>query len=266
VYAAKSSDVQSVMCNGRWLMQDRRLLTLNEADLLLAAGDYARRIDTFLIQREESVFQKLVAIGGAIEAESFEVQAKVKLAADEAVLQALAGGDLRVIRSVHYHEFDTYFLFDDPEQGRVRFREDEFVNAAGQAGQVRTRLTLTGPRREREYGSVLLSRSRYLAPAVQTLRFYREYFKPSDEQGIEKDRRRWLVAYHGDEFFVNLDRVLKPELPGFYLEIKARTWSRRDAEDKASLITQLLAVLGAAGGQTVKEEYVELAAEKETQG
>jgi 5-methylthioadenosine/S-adenosylhomocysteine deaminase len=108
---------------------------------------------------------------------------------------------------------------------------------------------------------VLLSRSRYLAPAAQTLRFYREYFKPSAEREIEKDRRRWLVAFQGEEFFVNLDRVLKPSLPGFYLEIKARTWSRRDAEDKASLMAQLLAVLGASSGQPVREEYVELAAE-----
>jgi len=259
VYAAKSSDVLSVMVNGRWLMQNRRLLTLDAPGLMLAAGDYARRIDAFLTQREESVLQKLVAIGGAIEGESFEVQLKVKLATDEAVLAALAGPELQVIRSVHYHEFDTYFLFSDVEQGRVRFREDEFVNVAGQVTQVRTRLTLTGPRREREYGSVLLSRSRYLAPAVQTLRFYREYFKPSDELEIEKDRRRWLVAFHGEEFFVNLDRVLKPALPGYYLEIKARTWSRRDAEDKAGLITQLMALLGAAAGQPVREEYVELA-------
>jgi 5-methylthioadenosine/S-adenosylhomocysteine deaminase len=91
VYAAKATDVSAVMCNGRWLMQDRRLLTLDEPGLLLAARDYARRIDIFLTQREESVLQKLIAIGGAIEAESFEVQIKVRLAGDEAVLQALAG-------------------------------------------------------------------------------------------------------------------------------------------------------------------------------
>ena len=259
VYAAKSSDVRSVMCNGRWLMRDRQLLTLNQAELVLAAGDYAKRIDIFLMQREESLLQKLVAIGGAVEGESFEVQLKVELAADDSVLHALASEDLRVIRTVHYHEYDTYFLFDDPEQGRLRFREDEFVNAARQVTQVRTRLTLTGPRREREYGSVLLSRSRFMAPAVQSLRFYREYFKPSAEHEIEKDRRRWLVAFRGEEFFVNLDRVLKPDLTGFYLEIKARTWSRRDAEDKAELIAELLDVLGAAAGPSVREEYVELA-------
>src|ERR671931_1299141 len=45
VYAAKSTDVIDVMCNGRWLMRDRRLLTLDEATLREAAADYAGRID-----------------------------------------------------------------------------------------------------------------------------------------------------------------------------------------------------------------------------
>ena len=162
------------------------------------------------------------------------------------------------MRSVHYNEFDTYFLFDDPEQGRLRFREDAFVNPQGEITNVRTRLTLTGPRRERDYGSAMLSRSRFLAPAVHTLRFYREYFQPSAEREIDKDRRRWLVEYQGEEFFINLDQMLKPALPGFYLEIKSRTWSRRDAETKASLITQLLELLSAGAAPTVKEEYVDL--------
>jgi 5-methylthioadenosine/S-adenosylhomocysteine deaminase len=260
VYAAKSTDVCDVMCNGKWVMRDGRLLTVDEEALTLAARDYARRIDTFLIQREESVLQKLIAIGGAVEGESFEVQAKVRMETDTPVLEVLAGDALRIVRSVRYHEFDTYFLFDDPEQGRVRFREDEFVDANGQVTNVRSRLTLTGPKHERTYGSVLLSRSRFLAPAVHTLRFYREYFKPAAEREIEKDRRRWLVEYRGVQFFVNLDRVLKPKLAGYFLEIKSRTWSRRDAEHKASLITELLALFGASPEATVKEEYVELAA------
>ena len=259
VYAAKSTDVQAVMVNGQWLMRDRQLLTLDEAALKLAAGDYARRIDYFLIQREESVLRKLIAIGGAVEEESFEIQAKVSLASDQTVLDALAGGALNIVRQVRYHEFDTYFLFDDPSQGRLRYREDEFVDAAGQVTNVRSRLTLTGQHKPDAFGSALLSRSRYLAPAVHSLRFYREYFKPAAEREIEKDRRRWLVAYQGEEFFVNLDRVLKPALPGFYLEIKSRTWSRRDAEHKAGLITRLLALFGASGEDAVREEYVELA-------
>ncbi len=79
VYASKSTDVVDVMCHGKWLMRDRRLLTLDEEALHAAARDLARRIDTFLIQREQSVLQKLIAIGGAAEQESFEVQVKARL-------------------------------------------------------------------------------------------------------------------------------------------------------------------------------------------
>ena len=91
VYAAKSTDVVDVMCDGRWLMRDRRLLTLDEDELRAAARDVARRIDAFLIEREQSVLQKLIAIGGAAEEESFEVQVEgARRLRRTAVLRALA--------------------------------------------------------------------------------------------------------------------------------------------------------------------------------
>ena len=105
---------------------------------------------------------------------------------------------------------------------------------------------------------VLLSRIRYFAPAANSLRFYREYFKPADETAIDKDRLRWLVRYKGEEFFINLDRVENPGL-GFFLEIKSRTWSRRDAEDKARLAGELITVLGGSLDNTVVKDYVEIA-------
>lgn len=257
VYAGKSTDVTDVLCNGQWLMRDRKLLTLDEAELLVAARDYARKIDVFLISREESVLQKLIAIGGAVEEESFEVQVKAKNVSPETVNAVIKSEAVTVIRTRHYHEFDSYFTFDDPRQGRLRYREDEFLNDKGQTSQVRSRLTLTGPSREAAFGVVPLSRSRYLAPASHSLRFYREYFKPSAEGEIEKDRLRWLVAYRGVEFYVNLDRLIKPKIEGYYLEIKARTWSRRDARDKAAMITELLKLFGASPDNTV-EDYIDL--------
>ena len=57
---------------------------------------------------------------------------------------------------------------------------------------------------------MLLFRSRFFAPATHSPRFYREYFKPSREREIEKDRRRWLVAYRGVQFYVHVDRLLNP--------------------------------------------------------
>lgn len=260
VYASKSTDVTDVMCNGRWLLRAGQLLTVNEKDLLLAAEDYARRIDHFLIQREGSVLQKLIAIGGAQEEESFEVQVKGRLPTEAPVLDVIRSKAVTVIRERHYHEYDAYFFFADPAQGRLRYREDEFLDEKGNVTRMRARLTHTGPAREGEFGAVLLSRSRYFAPATYSQRFYREYFKPVEERKVEKDRRRWLVAYKGVEFFVNLDRVIVPALDGYFVEIKSRTWSRRDAQDKAAIIRELLALFGATPEQIVSEDYAELAA------
>ena len=258
VYATKSTDVTDVMCNGRWLMRGRALQTLDTVALADAAREYARRIDAFLIAREESVLQKLVAIGGLREEESFEVQVKAPLASDETVRQVIESGEITVIKAVHYHQYDTYFSFADPSQGRLRYREDEILDEKGAVTRVRARLTLIGPSREAELGTVLLFRSRYLAPATHSRRFYREYFRPVEERDVEKDRRRWLVAYRGVEFYVHLDRLMQPARPGFFLEIKSRTWSRRDAQDKAAVILELLAKFGATPGEALGDGYVDL--------
>lgn len=261
VYAAKASDVRDVMVNGKWLMRARRIDGVDEAELLRHAESYAGRIDAFLIQREKSVLSKLIALSNTTEEESFEVQTKVRIDDPAAILEAIHKPEIEVLRTRHYHEFDTYFLFDDPEQGTLRYREDEIEDQAdgGKAGTVRYRLTLIGPVRERQYPSdVLLSRSRYLAPATHSLRFYREYFKPNTEVPIEKDRLRWRILFRGTEFFVNLDRVDQPSL-GYFLEIKSRTWSQRDAEHKAHMSAQLVEYLGISAGERITHDYLELA-------
>jgi 5-methylthioadenosine/S-adenosylhomocysteine deaminase len=259
VYAGKSTDVSDVMVNGKWLMRDHQLLTLNEEELLAQAAEVATKIDAFLIEREQSVLSKLIALGGSLEQESFEVQVKVKLTDPDTVIQALKGPEIDIVRKRHYREHDVYFFFDDPSQGRLRYREDDFMDdVKGIVTNVRSRLTLLGQKREGKFeDQVLLSRSRYIAPASQSLRFYREYFKPKSEIAIEKDRQRWLINYKDTEFFVNLDQMRFPQL-GYYLEIKSRTWSRRDAEHKAHLASELLSVLGASSGEKVTEDYIDI--------
>lgn len=260
VYAAKSTDVTDVMINGRWVMRDRRLLTLDEESLLADARDIATRIDRFLIAREQSVLSKLIALGGSMEQESFEVQVKVRVPAQEALRRAIESHpEIQITAFKHYRQYDNYFFFADRAQGRLRFREDDLIDAAGNVVNVRTRLTLIGAQREGQLGhDVLLSRSRYLAPATYPLRFYREYFKPQNELSIEKDRLRWHIRYRDTEFFVNLDHLQEPSL-GDFLEIKSRTWSRRDAEHKAGLVQELLALLGLSDAEVIVRDYVEMA-------
>jgi 5-methylthioadenosine/S-adenosylhomocysteine deaminase len=258
VYASKATDVVDVMCDGRWLMRNRRLLTIDEDGVRAAAQEMARRIDLFLSEREQSVLQKLIAIGGAAEGESFEVQVKARVSSLPAVRRALASDEITVIRAVHYYQYDTYFFFDDPAQGRLRYREDEFLDDQDNVVSARARLTLTGPSREAAFGSVLLFRSRFFAPATHSPRFYREYFKPAREREVEKDRHRWLVAFRGVQFYVHVDRLVNRHTGTNFVEVKSRTWSRRDAQDKAAIIMELLHLLGARADETIEEGYVEL--------
>jgi len=263
IYAAKSTDVLDVMIAGRWVMQDRKLLHLDEADLIAQAATYATRIDTFLVEREESVLSKLIAIGGAEQEESYEVQIKLSLPEPDVLIDKLTTGDFEILRTAHYIEYDSYFTFPSPEETRLRYREDEFINEEGEIFNVRSRLTLSGPAAEREYAnSVLLSRSRFIAPAIYSPRFYREYFKPIDEVTVHKDRLRWLIKYQGVEFFINIDKVLEPQLEGSFLEIKSRTWSRHDAERKAELITNLVTDLELERAEAVALEYPDLVSGK----
>ena len=177
---------------------------------------------------------QLIAIGGAEQEESFEIQAKVRIHDRSAVLKALQKPEIEIVRKRHYRQYDTYFNFEDREQGRLRFREDDFVDDKDKITNVRARLTLVGLRAESRFPQdVLLSRSRYLAPASQTLRFYREYFKPQAETEIEKDRRRYLVRYQNIEFFINIDHVTKPDR-GYFIEVKSRT-NRRYGEPKEAV-------------------------------
>ncbi len=260
VYSAHSTDVTDVMVNGRWLMRERKLLTIDVEPLLQAAADYAHRIDTFLMAREGSLFSRLVAIGGAEQEESYEVQIKLQLDDPEPILAALPHSGLEILRRAHYREYDTYFSFSDPTQGRLRHREDEFVDDEGKVFSVRYRLTLTGPAAEHRFpNSALLSRSRFIAPATHSLRFYREYFKPEKESEVSKDRQRWKVRFLEEEFFINIDRMLKPSLPGAFLEIKSRTWSRLDAEEKAFKLSALLQALGVYDAHPVEQDYAEMA-------
>ncbi|MHB8112687.1 MAG: amidohydrolase family protein [Bellilinea sp.] len=260
VYAAKARDVTDVMVNGAWLMRESQLQTLDVPALMQEADEYARKIDIFLIRREKSLLSKLLALGEQTEEEeSFEVQAKVPITNRETVLKALEKPEIEVAYKRHYRQFDTYFSFDEPEESRLRYREDHFLDEKNKTLKVRSRLTLIGPSREHYFPQkVLLSRSRFLATATQSPRFYREYFKPAHELEIEKDRMRFLVTYKDMEFYINLDDVKKPTL-GHFLEIKSRTWSRKDAEVKSRLVVDLIQFLGESPEETTSNDYLEMA-------
>src|SRR6266540_2062813 len=118
------------MVNGKWLMRNRQLLTLKEDELLVQAQEIAKKIDAFLIEREQSVLSKLIALGGSLEQETFEVQLKVRITDPSLIIETLKRPDIDIVLKRHYHEHDVYFFFDDPAQGRLRYREDDFIDDA----------------------------------------------------------------------------------------------------------------------------------------
>ncbi|MEW5958599.1 MAG: amidohydrolase family protein [Chloroflexota bacterium] len=270
VYATKGSDVTDVMCDGSWLMRHRVLQTVDEAALMADAQKVARKIDVFLIEREKSVLNKLTAIGGLARKETFEVQVKVYMTEESirAVEEALHGPEFAIGKSSQRRQFDTYFVFNDQWASRIRYREDEILARdtpdpapEGQITEVLYRLTLTNEQKERVYpNSVVLSHSRFDALADRSLRFYREYFQPDEEQEVVKERRRFHVRYSHTEFTINFDRLVRPVLPGAFLEIKSRTWSAQDAERKAEIIGDLLKRFNITEKDLLKEEYIDLPA------
>jgi 5-methylthioadenosine/S-adenosylhomocysteine deaminase len=257
VYAAKSSDVRHVLVDGRWLMRDRMLLTIDEARVHAEAERIGAQVGAFLARREQSLLDKLVALGTLQWGETYEVQVKLVVPDEEALRIRLSSSpELMIIKPSERKQYDTYFLFSEPEGGMIRYREDYLLDRGLEVKPIYS-LTLRGPTVEREFAdSVVLSRSRFTAEADRSLRFYREYFQPQAEKRVDKIRRRWRVKYQGVDFAVNLDRLTAPDSAQVYFEIKSRTWSKSDAYQKAEMISKLLDVLAVDRSHLVQEEYV----------
>jgi 5-methylthioadenosine/S-adenosylhomocysteine deaminase len=257
VYAAKSHDVQHVLIDGRWVLRDRVLLTLDEERVRTEAQRVATQVGAFLARREQSLLDKLVALGTLQWTETYEVQVKAWVPDEQALVACmLACPEVMIIKPSERKQYDTYFFFGVPEEGIIRYREDYLLDRGLEVKPIYN-LTLRGPTGEREYAdSVLLSRSRFTASADRSLRFYREYFQPQIEKKVDKIRRRWRIKYKGVDFAVNLDRLARPPSAEVYLELKARTWSKHDAVQKAEMISELLDVLAVDKAGLVQDEYV----------
>lgn len=261
VYASKSSDVSHTIVHGQFLMRDRALLTIDEDAVYNEAQVYAQEVGKFLTRVEEDPLRKLVAVGIDVErAESFEIQMKARVSDPSIVEELFSDPNVEVLRSVHYRQYDTYFLFDGPEQRRIRYREDDKIDGKGDVNSVRMRLTYTTNEKEQVFhDAVVLSHSRFIAPASHPLRFYREYFQASEERQLQKERRRWRVLYKNVLYFVNVDRLIEPDVSDIFLEIKTRTWSASDAENKAQFIHEMMTILGIDPEKVTRDEYLEMA-------
>jgi 5-methylthioadenosine/S-adenosylhomocysteine deaminase len=226
-------------------------------------------INAFLKERESSLLNKLLALGGLEQQEMFEVQVKARVDALAVAESRFLDLGLQLVKRSVREQYDTYFIFRRSDQGLLRYREDNVVQRKQNGGGglleptlevvPEYTLTLIGPKKEREYESMaILSRSRFTSRAAHSLRFYREYFQPDAIKEIVKWRTRYRFLYQGEEFALNLDRIAKPEEGGSFLEIKSRTWSAADAVRKAELIGELLQLLLVPREAITKGEYLNI--------
>ncbi len=260
VYSSRAADVRDVLVDGRFLLRDRSLLMLNESQIMQQARVIAERINRFLSSREDNLLDKIAGIGGVRQSEIFELQVKALVghAGRQCIEKLLAHPAITVTKTSERTQYDTYFLFDKPERGRIRIREDHRTDPGARPTPKYT-ITLMAEAERGDFPfAILLSRARYTARADHTLRFYREYFHPDRERELEKRRQRWRILYKGVDFALNLDTLIGQANPGPYLEIKSRTWSRKDASERADLIGELLALCELDEHILVKQEYIEL--------
>lgn len=258
VYMARNTDVRHTIVDGRFLMRDHQLLTVDEQAVVSEAQRIANRIDNFLAQREENLLSKIAAISSVQSREIFEVQVKARIESLEPILERLNHPAIRITKASERKQYDTYFSFSDPSKGRIRLREDHRIDPGARL-EPKYVLTLMEQAVQGDYPSaIVISRARYDAPSEHTLRFYREYFQPDQISSIEKHRRRWRIVYQGKDFAINVDELLNHPEAGPYLEIKSRTWSRSDAFERARQLGALLDHFGIDDEVLIKQEYVDL--------
>jgi 5-methylthioadenosine/S-adenosylhomocysteine deaminase len=258
VYSTKSTDVCHVMVNGKMLMRDRELLTIDEAAALAEAKDLSQKVNVFFVEREKDLLNKLLAIGGLDQQETFEVQVKAHIPTDLSVSTWLEAREITVTRHSERNQYDTYFIFAGPNKGRVRYREDNVLGPNNEVTPIYN-LVYTGPIVEQEYeNSVVLTRSRYASRADRSMRFYQEYFQPQVLREIIKHRHRYHVRYRGMPFVINVDEIIQPPQEGLFVEIKSRTWSANDAVRKAQLIGEILELFGLTSKHLVRQDYADL--------
>ncbi|MGB9599930.1 MAG: amidohydrolase [Myxococcota bacterium] len=257
VYAAKASDVNDVIIDGKVIMLDRKILTMDEDYILKHIESLSGDITAFMYKRESSLVDKLLAIGGIEWKETFEVQVKTKVDKTVDIDELIANENIKLIRKSTRDQFDTYLLFNN-QTAKIRYREDE-VTENGRLIETIYTLTLVDRAYEKEFPNfVLLSGSCFSSIADKSLRFYKEYFQPDRIFEINKKRKRYRILYKGIDFAINVDEITNPAGGGNFIEIKSRTWSENDAIKKAALISQLIQLFRLSEQNLLKDDYTEI--------
>ncbi len=258
VYAAKGSDVETVIINGKEVMRDRAIMTIDKEMVMLKCRSIAKEINEY--RREpERVASKLIKLGAVDVEPTYEMQIKFKFEEEPAVFEVLKRGAIAVSDVQTVKQRDIYFKQKLEERGYLRLREEQAVSEQDEpAGKPKYTLTSTAGTVIDEKGITIMRRRRMDTRVEPTIAFFMDYFGVKKDKEIEKIRRKLKCIYKGVHISINIDRFIKPAISVRYVEVKSSAWTRKEANRQRDIMNEFIGVLGFEHEKQIKQSYYEM--------
>ena len=261
VYAAKSSDVETVIINGKLVMRDRLILTIDKAEVMAKCRSLAEEINEY--RREpERVSSKLIRLGDVDVQPTYEMQIKFEFEHVPAVLEVLKRKAIAISNIQRVKQHDTYFKPKTwGEHEYLRLREEQVVQESEKGEPIgKPQYTLTSAAGTViDEGDIAIMRRRKMDAKVEpTIAFFMNYFGVEVEKEIEKIRRNVECVYNGVKISINIDNFIKPAISMRYVEVKSRAWTEKDASRYRDVMKEFIGVLGFESGKQIKQAYYEM--------
>lgn len=263
VYAAKSSDVETVIINGKQVMRDGRILTIDKEGVIAKCRSLAAEINEY--KREpERIASKLIRLGDVDVEPTYEMQIKFEFEhVPAAVFEVLAQEAIAISDVQTVKQRDIYFEPKNKqgEHEDLRLREEQAVSEnlnAGPVGKPQYTLTSTVGTVIDEGDIAIMRRKRMDTKVEPTIAFFMNYFGVKKEKEIEKIRRKAKCVYKGVNISINLDNFIKPAISRSYAEVKSSAWTEKEASMYRDIMKDFIKILGFEREKQIKQAYYEM--------
>ena len=261
VYAAKSSDVETVIINGKQVMRDGEILTIEKEAVMAKCRSIAKGINEY--RREpERVASKLIRLGDVDVEPTYEMQIKFEFEHVPAVFEVLKRESIAVSDVLTVKQRDIYFKPENKqEQGYLRLREEQAVSEnlnAEPVGKPQYTLTSTAGTVIDEGEIAIMRRERMDTKVEPTIAFFMDYFGVEKEKEFVKIRHKAKCVYKGVNISINLDNFIKPAISMKYVEVKSSAWTEKEASRHRDIMGDFIRVFGFESEKQIKQTYYEM--------
>jgi 5-methylthioadenosine/S-adenosylhomocysteine deaminase len=262
VYAAKSSDVETVIINGKQVMRDRAILTIEKEVVMAKCRSIAKEINDY--KREpESVTSKLIRHGDVNMQPTYELQIKFEFVQNApAVFEVLKREKIAISDVKTVKQRDIYFTQKQKrEHEYLRFREEQVVSEnlnAEPIGKPQYTLTSTIGTVIDEGDIAIMRRERMDTRVEPTIAFFMDEFGVEKEKELVKIRTKAKCVYNGVHISINIDIFSKPAISRSYVEVKSSAWTEKEASRDRDILNDFIRVLGFENEKQIKQTFYEM--------